>query len=238
MVPHHSRIGTMLISEIYESKQGEGLLAGQPSLFLRTSGCNLRCQFCDTPFTSWQPSGKQLSIDQIVNEAVAATARHAVITGGEPMLPRQIVELTRRLKQHQFHITIETAGTCYRPVTCDLMSISPKLANSTPDLERAGPWKALHEQRRQNLPVVKRLVSEYAFQLKFVVAAPEDLAEIDQWLEQLGPFDRRRVLLMPEGTDADTLSRREEWLQPLSEQRGFTFCQRHHIFWYGHCRGT
>src|SRR5439155_14137965 len=119
----------MRIAEIYTSLQGEGLLTGTPSVFVRTSGCNLRCWFCDTPYTSWQPEGEDWSVDAIIEEAqrLAAEIRHVVVTGGEPMLFAELIPLCARLHSAGLHITIETAGTLLLPVHCDLMSISPKL---------------------------------------------------------------------------------------------------------------
>lgn len=177
----------MRISEIYQSKQGEGLLTGTPSVFVRTSGCNLRCRFCDTPFTSWSPEGETRSLDQVVHEVcrVAGGATHVVVTGGEPMLPQDIVSLCRMLHESGFHITIETAGTIDRELACDLMSISPKLSNSDPDLERAGTWRQRHQQTRHQPEVVARLIHQYPHQLKFVVAAPEDVDEILSFLDEV-----------------------------------------------------
>src|ERR1700733_342651 len=78
-------LSTMRISEIFYSVQGEGILAGVPSVFIRTSGCNLRCSWCDTPYTSWKPEGEDLTLDAVIEQATAfPTARHIVITGGEP----------------------------------------------------------------------------------------------------------------------------------------------------------
>jgi len=115
----------MFISEIFHSLQGEGSLIGVPSVFVRTSGCNLRCSWCDTPYTSWQPEGEQLSLEQILEQVAGYAARHAVVTGGEPMIAPEIVPLTERLRARGLHVTIETAGTVFAPVACDLMSISP-----------------------------------------------------------------------------------------------------------------
>lgn len=228
----------MRISEIYQSRQGEGLLSGQESVFIRTSGCNLRCGFCDTPFTSWNPEGTHYSISDIVTAALEYTSRHVVLTGGEPMLPSDVVELTRSLREHGFHITIETAGTVFRPAICDLMSISPKLPNSDPEPERAGEWLARHQQIRWQPQVVQQLMELAPYQLKFVVANQGDLAEIDAFLAHLDSFESDRVLLMPEGIDVETLQKRETWLRPICNERGFAFCQRNHIFWYGNRRGT
>src|ERR1022692_3133813 len=121
------------IAELFYSVQGEGSLLGVPSVFIRTSGCNLRCAWCDTPYTSWQPEGTDLELEQILDEVAAHPTRYVVVTGGEPMIAPDIVALTARLRERGKHITVETAGTVFVPVACDLMSISPMLANSTPD---------------------------------------------------------------------------------------------------------
>src|SRR5882724_5942331 len=76
----------MKIAEIFHSIQGEGVLVGVPSVFVRTSGCNLRCTWCDTPYTSWQPEGEERGIESIVEEVNGYGASHVVVTGGEPMI--------------------------------------------------------------------------------------------------------------------------------------------------------
>src|SRR5580658_7281788 len=100
----------MKIAEIFYSLQGEGILVGVPSVFIRTSGCNLRCTWCDTPYTSWNPEGAERSIDEIVHQARGFAAKHVVITGGEPMIAPGMVELAKDLRAAGLHITIETAG--------------------------------------------------------------------------------------------------------------------------------
>ena len=237
----------MLISEIYVSRQGEGLLTGTPSVFLRTSGCNLRCWFCDTPFTSWNAEGSQRAIDSIIDEvsklAESNEVEHVVVTGGEPMLQKQITALTSGLKQRGLHITIETAGTVWHEVECDLMSISPKLSNSTPSVERAGDWVQRHEKTRDSISIVRRMVEDYEYQLKFVVDAPDDFPEIEDYLVELEKglserLEKARVLLMPQGTEQTELAARELWLKPYCEKQGYTLSARKHIEWYGNQRGT
>ena len=230
----------MLISEIYRSRQGEGLLTGTPSVFVRTSGCNLRCDFCDTPFASWEPEGKHLTIQQIVQEVqeIAEQSQHVVVTGGEPMLPREINELCTKISLAGFHITIETAGTIERDLKCDLMSISPKFSNSDPSEDRAGKWRRKHQSTRRRPDVVNQLIENYEFQLKFVVDVPADMVEILSYLDELGTIDPSRVLLMPQGVDWAELEQRAQWLEPLCRVNGFTFCQRKHIQWFGNRRGT
>lgn len=225
------------ISEIYRSVQGEGLLTGTPSVFVRTSGCNLRCWFCDTPFASWNPEGEYMSIDQIGTSVDELQANHVVLTGGEPFIFKNLRELCYRLHGSQHHLTIETAGTIYRELVCDLVSISPKLYGSAP-VSSSSSWHAAHHQRRERLDVVRQLMSEHAYQLKFVVDQPHDAEEVLEYLEKLGGYDGGRVLLMPQGTQAAALDRQAEWLLPWCQKHELRFCPRAHIHWFGNKRGT
>jgi len=225
------------ISEIFYSIQGEGLLAGVPSVFVRTSGCNLRCTWCDTPYTSWQPEGEDLPLGGILAQVRSHCAEHVVVTGGEPMIAPDIVMFTQRLKELGQHITIETAGTRFEHVTCDLMSISPKLSNSTPTLREEGKWAGQHERLRLQPDVLRKLMEAYAYQLKFVISDANDIAEAKALVEDLAA-DKNRVLLMPEGVNPEELAERSRWLAETCKVEGFRFCQRLHIYLYGNTRGT
>ncbi|MGA3023324.1 MAG: 7-carboxy-7-deazaguanine synthase QueE [Bryobacteraceae bacterium] len=227
----------MKIAEIFYSVQGEGMLTGTPSVFVRTSGCNLRCTWCDTPYTSWAPEGVAMGVTDILAEVRRYPAAHVVVTGGEPMIQPAIVELTHLLHDAALHITIETAGTAWAPVVCDLMSISPKLANSTPLEREGGRWAAVHERLRQQPDVVRQLMAEYAYQLKFVIAAPEDMEEAERAIDDVYA-DRSRVVLMPEGTDAATLSERGRWLVEICKERGYRFSPRLQVMLWGNRRGV
>jgi 7-carboxy-7-deazaguanine synthase len=227
----------MKISEIFYSIQGEGTLIGMPSVFVRTSGCNLRCTWCDTPYTSWNPEGSEMGVQAIVAAVDAHLAGHVVVTGGEPMIAPSIVELTAALKKLDLHITIETAGTVEQPVTCDLMSISPKLASSTPYERESGRWAAQHDRLRYQPEVLKRLMTNYDYQLKFVVTDPADLPEIERILGDTGG-DRGRVVLMPEGIDAATLQERACWLAEICKREHFRYSPRLHIDLFGNRRGV
>ena len=224
----------MKIAEIFYSVQGEGLLAGVPSVFVRTSGCNLRCTWCDTPYTSWQPEGEDRSLDSIAQEVDRYQASHVVVTGGEPMIAPGIEELTRRLKQH---ITVETAGTVDVEVRCDLMSISPKLANSTPRDRDGGRWAAQHERLRYQPEILKRLIERYPYQLKFVISDPGDLTEVRTIVNEI-EASKDRVLLMPEGVNPAVLAERGRWLVEICKQEAFRFSPRLHIELWGNRRGV
>ena len=228
----------MRIAEVFASIQGEGILSGVPSLFMRLSGCNLRCRWCDTPYTSWAPEGEEWSLERVMEWVGRHPQyRHVVITGGEPMLFADTVPLSRACREAGLHVTIETAATVYQPVTCDLMSLSPKLANSTPTPEQGGKWTAAHERLRHQPDVVRRLMAEYPYQLKFVVSEPGDVREILAWVDEMGPA-RDRVLLMPEGISADELRVRGGWVVELCKTHGFRYCPRLHVELYGNARGV
>jgi 7-carboxy-7-deazaguanine synthase len=226
----------MRIAEVFFSVQGEGMLVGVPSAFVRTSGCNLRCTWCDTPYTSWRPEGDDRSLDSILEEVQGYGAKHVVVTGGEPMIAPAIVQLTERLKELDLHITIETAGTVLAPVRADLMSISPKLANSTPHQRESGRWAARHERLRYQPEVLRHLMQGYPYQLKFVVADPGDVDEIRAMLRDLGAA-ADRVILMPEGTGPETLRSRGRWIVEICKTEGWRFSPRLHVDLWGNRRG-
>lgn len=222
------------IAEVFESVQGEGLWAGVPSVFVRLSGCNLRCRWCDTPYASWNPEGPVMTVPEVVASVERFTARDVVVTGGEPMLFPACADLTRELKKREYRVTIETAGTVDLEVAADLMSISPKLAHSTPD----GEWTARHEALRWQPSVVRSLMARFPYQLKFVVASLADVSEIEVCLAELGDVDLRRVMLMPEGRDSSVLWARARELVPVCVARGWRLAPRMQIDLFGDTRGT
>ncbi len=228
----------MKVAEIFHSIQGEGKLAGVPSVFVRTSGCNLRCVWCDSPYTSWKPEGEQSSIDQIIEQVARFESKHVVLTGGEPLIAPGVEELTRRLREAEYHLTIETAATVWCEVTCDLASISPKLANSTPWDREGGRFAEAHERNRIDVEVIRRFMGLGDYQLKFVVDRPEDIDEIDALLGRLGSYEASNVLLMPQGVTDEELTPKSAWIAQLCKERGFRFCPRLHIALFGNKRGT
>ena len=228
----------MRIAEIFRSRQGEGLLTGTESVFVRASGCNLRCWFCDTPYASWRPEGTDLSVEEIVAHVTAQVVGHVVLTGGEPMLFAEMIPLCAELARRGLHLTIETAGTLYLPVSCDLMSISPKLSNSAPSAERDAHWAIRHQRSRHVPDVIRRLTAEYAYQLKFIVDRPDDCREVETYLAEFPHIDRSRVMLMPQGVDKAVLEEKAQWLEPYCLEHQLRYCPRRQIEWFGLARGT
>ena len=231
----------MRISEIFYSIQGEGELTGVPTVFIRTSGCNLRCRWCDTPYASWNPEGEEMSIEDIIKEVKKHPARHCVLTGGEPMVARGIKELAAALRAEGQHITIETAGTVSpEGIACDLASLSPKLSNSTPspnEIDQA--WIERHEQTRLRPEILRAWLEAGNYQLKFVYTKASDLDEIDALIESIGiPVPASKVLLMPEGTDEAHIASRQMELVSLCTKRGNRYCDRLHIRLFGNTKGT
>ncbi len=244
-------MSALRIQERFVSLQGEGIRVGTPSSFIRVSGCNLRCEWCDTPRTSWAPEGEQVTIDELV-EWCATGPRDVVLTGGEPLLFGPCVELSQRLRAAGHFLTIETAGTVIREgIEADLMSISPKLAHSTPWQRAAAEGRPAlaqrHEDARIDRAVLRRLVGTFDSQLKLVIRSADpshleaDLAEVDALLAELdvlASLPCERVLLMPEGIDVATLERGYRVLVEPCRRRGFRLGLRMHIHWFGHTPGT
>ena len=150
------------------------------------------------------------------------------------MIAKDIRGLAAELKTTGRHITIETAGTVFAPVACDLMSISPKLANSTPDDPR---WNRQHERLRIQLPVLSELMARYAHQLKFVIARPDDMEEVRALVGAL-QADTGNVILMPEGVDPAILQERGQWLAEVCKEEGYRFSPRLHVDLWGARRGV
>ena len=229
----------MKIAEIFYSIQGEGRLTGVPSVFVRTTGCNLRCSFCDSEYTSWRPAGETLTVAELLVRLAAFPTRHVVVTGGEPLIVPEIEPLCAGLRERGYHITVETAATVFKPIACDLASLSPKLSNSTPHQREGGRWAERHDRLRLQYDVIRAFMDHCDYQLKFVVDQPGDVAEVDAVLKRLPGVDRTKVLLMPQGVTREELDRRAGMAcQTSARSTGFRYCPRLHIELYGNRRGT
>jgi 7-carboxy-7-deazaguanine synthase len=228
----------MHVIEVFYSLQGEGMLVGTPSVFVRLAGCPFRCRWCDTAYAWDYAAGEDLDSDQIVEQVRRRRCRFVVLTGGEPMAGPDLsvrpglADLTHRLKALGVHLTIETAGALFVPdLACDLMSISPKLANSA-------AASGTHQGDRLDLESLRRLIRAYSYQLKFVVESPADVAEVQKVLAELGELAPERVMLMPQAVTAEELSHRSPAIAEACKQAGLRFGPRLHLLLWGQQRGT
>jgi 7-carboxy-7-deazaguanine synthase len=231
----------MQVLEIYQARQGEGIWTGQPSVFVRFLGCSLRCRFCDTAYARYKTEdssiGADLTSEELVGRVLLLDLPHVVLTGGEPMLSSEIVEFTTSLKDFDYQITIETSGTIYHPVVCDLMSISPKLRNTIPTNEDSSIIRE-HDQARFKPDIVQQLILRYNYQLKFVIDTEDDLQEVEDYLTHLHGIVPGKVLLMPQAIDVDTMYQKAKWIEPFCGVKGYRYCPRMQLVWYGNKRRT
>ena len=226
------------VNELFGSLQGEGKLAGVPSVFVRTAGCNLRCWYCDSYHTSWEPTGAWRSVEDVLAAVGDHDADHVVLTGGEPLVHEASVTLLERLEAAGYHTTVETNGTipCEAPV--DLASVSPKLTNSTPTAERDpagdGEWADRHDDRRIDVEAVSSLLEAHPFQLKFVVTGRADFEEVERLLERIRAATAvtvadTDVLLMPEGATRERLAETRTEVAELAAERGYRYTPWLHV---------
>ena len=225
----------MVINEIFYSLQGEGFLAGVPSMFVRFAGCPLQCRWCDTKYAWNQRAGEDYTVAEIVETAKRWPSKFIVITGGEPMINSDLPELVTALKTAGKHITIETAGIAYIPdMPCDLMSISPKLSNSVPN---EAITFAAHEDLRLDIEVLQELVENYQYQIKFVVDSQDDLSEIQQTIGKIGSVNPEKVMLMPQAATRDELLAKSPMVAEMCRQTGFVFSQRLQVLLWDNQKG-
>lgn len=223
----------MIVNELFYSLQGEGSLAGVPSIFIRLAGCPLRCTWCDTKY-AWDPeAGQEMTCEQILEKICDYPTRYIVLTGGEPLAHAGVSDLAAAIRSKGYHLTIETAGICYiEGLQTDLMSISPKLSNSDAKDTNEG-----HSVEWLNIDLLKELIASCDYQLKFVVDAPKDLDEIADALDKLDGIDLYKVYLMPQATQVDEYMEKSQWLAEYCKQTGFSFSPRLQVMLWAAQRG-
>jgi 7-carboxy-7-deazaguanine synthase len=225
--------------EIFASVQGEGVTCGLPSVFVRLGLCNLRCEFCDTPYTwDWRrynPKTEMMGVEideiaRLVMAQAGENVRNVVLTGGEPLLQaRELAALASRLRGEGFRIEVETNGTV---LPSDALAASVDQWNVSPKLETSGNLRT----RREIPAALEWFAREPDAYWKFVVTSRDDLPEIEDLVHRYR-VPKDRVVLMPEGTDAETLSERSRWLSVACQQTGFRLGTRLQVFLWGATRG-
>lgn len=204
------------ITEIFQTIQGEGLLQGVPSIFIRFAECNLMCQWCDT--IKGVADKKSMSWKAIHDQISQFTSSHVVITGGEPMLCKSIDYLIQMLKNEGYHVTVETNGTIYRRTLCDLVSLSPKLRHSG---NNKLCLKTIYPE------VINQYISTNDYQLKFVVRDfREDFIEIKEILTELPEVSYNKVLIMALSSSKSDLEQIQKKVIRLCIQNDFRYTTR------------
>jgi 7-carboxy-7-deazaguanine synthase len=149
----------MKISEIFKSIQGEGQQAGEVTTFIRTIGCNLRCTWCDTAYA--YKEGKEMSIEKIIKKVDDLEVNNICITGGEPLLQSEMIELVRALLFKHYDIFIETNG-------------SIKIWGNNPKLHFIFDYKLPSSGNKDYKFISSNLDDPCAYEVKFVIANEED----------------------------------------------------------------
>ena len=242
------------INEIFHSVQGEGPTIGKPSIFLRLSGCNLECVWCDTKYTwlfskdklerilktipkeyhhqlgdqvySKENEITKLSVDELVERIQGFNCKHLVITGGEPLLQqKQMIPLIEKLHDQGYSFEIETNGTI-KPLTPNYIqyNVSPKLSNS------------FNASSKRYIPDVIDYFSKLNAYFKFVISSSDDLEEVEE-LVRNHSISNEFVYLMPEGTSSKELNVRGRELIEICKARNYNYSHRLHIQLYEDERG-
>ncbi len=224
----------MQVCEIFYSIQGEGQEIGQPAIFLRLQGCNLRCRFCDTAYSQEikqkidtkklqtistknkpsQETSREMSTSEILKEIKKFPAKHIVITGGEPLLQqKELTALLEKLKN--YFIEVETNGTVPPKISkyINKFNCSPKLSNAI-DLN-------LKYEALESFPKEKTIY-------KFVIDEEKDVTEVKQFVKDHG-LPKDKVFLMPQGKTTDEVMERSKFLIEICKKELFGFAPRLHI---------
>lgn len=227
----------MKVAEVFYSIQGEGPWMGVPCVFIRLSGCNLRCAWCDTPYASWNPEGKDWTMEELQARLSAWPQAPVVITGGEPFLFPFLPELCAVLRAEGRPVALETSGSLYRKVECDLVCISPKRDSSDPDPLRFPTEYARHRKARLDLQPLRSLLSDHRTAiLKFVVASSADADDAQMFAKDLG-IPASRVYLMPCATSTGVIQELAPQVAAWSLQYGFRYSDRLHVRLWGNEKG-
>ena len=215
-----------IVNEIFYSIQGEGPQIGMPAVFIRLTGCNLDCPWCDTKYA--MEEGVQMTLEEIVEDVIHYKCPNVVITGGEPML-QPLKDLVLKLSSYRKKIYIETNGTIYDSGLIGFATfiVSPKITQGTiykgkvlsSYRENLGKW-SIHGN------------------FKFVIDTKDDLDDVVKFCDSVKPY--KPVYLMPQATDEKEMKDKILWL--IDEVKNtypyFRVTPRIHIWLYGNQRGV
>jgi 7-carboxy-7-deazaguanine synthase len=225
------------------------MYVGVPSVFVRLTGCNLRCEWlnedntttkCDTAYTSFDPEPPiKRAVRDVFNEIVDFKCKHVVITGGEPFLQREVKELIDLLVMNGNFVTVETNGTINLETSANFLSISPKLKSSC---LKTSKYYEMHEDNRIYLPTLAKLTENYRHQLKFVVNAHEDIKEIEALILAIEgmtkhSYDQSNIYLMPQGVEPHQFNKMS-WIVEEAVRRNWNVTDRLHVRIWGQKRGV
>ena len=224
---------SLVVSEVFgPTVQGEGPSVGQVAGFVRLGRCTLSCQWCDSRYTwDWEHHDpaqelRTVGVASLLAQLETMGVGMVVVTGGEP-LQRHLPPLLEGVKERGWRVEVETSGTIapeLAPGLVDQYNVSPKLAHS-------GNQRA----RYYRPEVLRAFQSTGRAVFKFVARAPSDLVEAEAMVTECGLTP---VYVMPEGTDAATVTARmRELAQPVLDRR-WNLTPRLHILLWGDRRGV
>ena len=231
----------------FHTVEGEGSWMGRLVSYMRTSGCNLRCSWmgedgpvlCDTAYTSHSASKHVVTVDEAYHY-LYYHGNYASISGGEPFLQANVIDLIDKLETNGKQVKVETNGTIFRPSKATLICLSPKLASSSSGL--VGSQKEKHDKNRYNLESLKQFMEYYGperYIFKFVVNSMEDMEEIKQSYIQPLNIPHDKIWLMPMGIKAEALNEKAQWIiEDCCKPNGYNFSHRMHIVIYGNKVGV
>ena len=235
--------------EIFHTLQGEGVSVGKPSIFLRTSRCNLHCRWCDTDYT-WNFTGTpwehdrglkhdkaastfEISAHELAGKLAEFPCRHVVLTGGEPLLQQtELLELMALLRKTdpRWTFEVETNGTRIPEADFEAgisqFNVSPKLSHT-----------GMNEALRIVPAALEFFAANRKAWFKFVAGSPADLPEIDALAARFS-LPAERILLMPEGRTAGELDEFATDLAAAVLERGWRYSDRLHVRLWGDRRGV
>lgn len=209
------------INEIFYSIQGESSYVGYPTVFVRTTGCNLRCGYCDTTYAYY--TGTLMSEDDVVAKILSFNARYVCVTGGEPLLQKNVLTLMRRLCDLNLHVSVETSGSL------DCSGVDPRVKKII-DVKTPGSGEG------DSFDVSNLKFIDVNTEFKFVICSEIDFEWAEDFARTHDLFNRSNVLYSPAFRRMD-----ENWLAKkiLSENSSARLqLQLHKYIWSPHSRGV